>query len=227
MRNILNNQVSPLVFGLDGLLILALEVALTGAGADSALSSRLADGRFPSEYADLQDMLYIARSGAPAFRQLAARALGGSDSPGAESALRQLLYDSDSPVSDTAFYSIATRGLSDSFLHRLYESVPETRLGSPTSLRPQIMYTFSKEQTEAAREHLIRAMNEVDRPDSEVIRAVAADRLFRQFDDHSENAFAAAAESSNKEIRKLARKYVNQIREAPSEGAESTLHGRQ
>jgi hypothetical protein len=54
----------------------------------------------------LQEMVYLARTGTPPLRLLAARRMAGTDEPASISALSQLLFDTDTPTAETALWAL-------------------------------------------------------------------------------------------------------------------------
>jgi hypothetical protein len=222
LHNVLLNRLGALGMGMDIIVPPSLTIALRARGLDSSVSALLSESGPALRESDLSDLIYLARSGSPTFRQLAAIALRTSASDAAVSALGQLLYDSDAWVSDCALYSLASRQEGRAWLLRVYDHVPDIRFGAPDSLRPQILWTLAGSPSDQVRALLASELCEDQRPDSAAIRAAAANGLFEQFAVEADEIFDSASRSGPLETRKLARYYLKRIRASANEGAEST-----
>ena len=225
LRNIFYHRINAVPIAMDTMKPSCLTVALRACGVDFGVSAMLSELDRVPRVSDLSELIYLARSGSPAFRQLAALALGASESDSALSAVGQLLYDSDSWVSDCALQAFVARQDRRAGLMRVYDHVPDARFGSRDSLRPGILWSLPESPSDEVMELLARELHEAERPDSATIRAVAADRLFEKFPDEAAEVFASAAKSGPLETRKLARRYLRRIQAKSSEAVESNLRG--
>ena len=194
---------------------LIVEAALSALGVEEALRAALfAEGNASGQA--LEELLYLARSGSPRFRQLAARRLAGVADNRATSVLRQLLYERDSAISDTALHALAQLPATDflPMLRNIYPHVPPTRQGSAVSLRASILALLTQGSSDLeSSDILVEALVTEGEKESETLRAIAAWLLHDRYGTDSVAIFRQVLESGPSGARRLARTYLARLGE--------------
>ncbi|HSV72688.1 MAG TPA: hypothetical protein VLH79_02900 [Chthonomonadales bacterium] len=126
----------------DAALELVAEAVLMRMGAPAgAEECLLGDPEAILEGSALQEVIYLARAGARPFRQLAARRLAGARAAQASATLRELLFDRDAAVAETALWALL-RGGGDEAVRvasRSYGSVPRVRAPGEVPLQRALL----------------------------------------------------------------------------------------
>ena len=163
----------------DAALDLVAEAALLRAGARAGMEEcLLGDPSWTLRGATLHEVVYLARAGARPFRQLAARRLAGSDAPIAVSTLRELLYDRDPAVAETALWALLRAGAEEAcrWLPRAFEALaPSRRPGMALLRRALLVGAVLRDVPEGeAMLEAARTGSGVGGPERRALRMVAA-----------------------------------------------------